>query len=189
MYKLLVILTGFLTLMTGGTAMAQHKAKQLADKNAYDFSFRKIDGGVLSLSEFKGKALLIVNTASKCGFTKQYDGLQDLYDKYKDKGLVVIGVPSNDFLFQEPGTNAEIKTFCETKFGITFPMTEKVSVKGSDADPFYLWASAQERGDVPGWNFHKFLISPDGGLNASFGSTVEPDASELVGAIEAVLPK
>lgn len=189
MYKLLVILTGFLTFVTGGTAVAQQKAKQLGEKSAYDFSFRKIDGGALPLSEFKGKALLIVNTASKCGFTKQYDGLEDLYDKYKDKGLVVIGVPSNDFLSQEPGSNAEIKSFCESKFGITFPMTEKVSVKGADADPFYLWASVQEQGAVPGWNFHKFLISPDGQLNASFGSTVEPDSPELVGAIDAVLPK
>lgn len=189
MYKLLVILTGFLTFMTGGTTMAQQKAKELQNKSAYDFSFRKIDGGALPLSDFKGKTLLVVNTASKCGFTKQYDGLQDIYDKYKDKGLVVIGVPSNDFLFQEPGSNAEIKSFCETKFGITFPMTEKVSVKGADADPFYLWASAQERGAVPGWNFHKFLISPDGKLNGSFGSTVEPDSPELIRAIEAVLPK
>ena len=103
--------------------MAQAKAKELQHNSAYDFSFHKIDGGALPLSGFKGKTLLVVNTASKCGFTKQYDGLQKLYDTYKDRGLVVLGVPSNDFLGQEPGTNEEIKDFCDIKFVITFPMT------------------------------------------------------------------
>lgn len=169
--------------------MAQQKAEQYVQKSAYDFSFRKIDGGDLSLSSFKGKLLLVVNTASKCGFTKQYAGLQKLYDTYKDRGLVVLGVPSNDFLSQEPGTNAEIKKFCETAFGITFPMTEKVHVKGADADPFYLWASTQERGSVPGWNFHKLLVSPDGVLLQSFETKIEPDDSVLIDAIEKNLPR
>ena len=169
--------------------MAQQKAKELQGNSAFDFTFRKIDGGELPLSSFSGKALLIVNTASKCGFTKQYDGLQKLYDTYKDRGLVVIGVPSNDFHNQEPGSNEDIKKFCETNFGITFPMTEKVHVKGGEADPFYLWASAQPDGGVPGWNFHKFLISPDGDLVVSFESKTEPDAPELLRAIEDNLPE
>lgn len=169
--------------------MAQQKAKELKNHTAHDFSFRKIDGGELPLSSYKGKLLLVVNTASKCGFTKQYDGLQDLYEKYKDKGLVVLGVPSNDFLGQEPGSNAEIKKFCETSFGITFPMTEKVVVKGGEAHPFYLWASAQEKGGTPGWNFHKFLISQEGHLVESFGSKTEPDDAELIKAIEQNLPQ
>lgn len=188
MYRLLLILTGFLTFLTGGTAMAQQKAKTLKDKSAYDFSFHKIDGGALPLSSYAGKAVLVVNTASKCGFTKQYEGLQDLYETYKDRGLVVLGVPSNDFLSQEPGSNEDIKKFCETTFGITFPMTEKVHVKGAEADPFYLWASVQPQGEVPGWNFHKFLLSPQGKLVGSFSSRVEPDSKELVAAIEQNLP-
>jgi glutathione peroxidase len=187
MYKLLLIVTGFLAFITGDTAMAQEKAESLQGRSAYDFSFRKIDGGNLPLSSFAGKTLLVVNTASKCGFTKQYDGLQKLYDTYKDRGLVVLGVPSNDFLFQEPGSNAEIKKFCETNFGITFPMTEKVHVKGKDADPFYLWVTTQKGGDVPGWNFHKFLISPEGDFVASFDSKVEPESEKLIQAIEANL--
>jgi len=189
MYRLLLILSGFLAFITGDTAMAQQKAAQLEQKSAYDFSFRKIDGGDLPLSSFKGKLLLVVNTASRCGFTKQYAGLQSLYDTYKDRGLVVLGVPSNDFLSQEPGSNAEIKKFCETTFGITFPMTEKVHVKGADADPFYLWASGQPHGSVPGWNFHKLLVSPGGVLLESFETSVAPDDRTLVETIEKNLPR
>lgn len=189
MYRLLLIVSGFLAFITGDTAMAQQKAKQYEEKSAYDFSFRKIDGGDLPLSSFKGKLLLVVNTASKCGFTKQYEGLQKLYEMYESKGLVVLGVPSNDFHGQEPGSNAEIKHFCESKFGVTFPMTEKVHVKGADADPFYLWASTQPNGSVPGWNFHKLLISPDGDLLQSFESKIEPEDDTLVAAIEKNLPR
>lgn len=189
MHKLLLIATGFLAFVTGDTALAQQKAKELQGKSAYDFSFRKIDGGELPLSSFAGKTLLVVNTASKCGLTKQYDGLQKLYDTYKDRGLVVLGVPANDFLSQEPGSNSEIKKFCETNFGITFPMTEKVHVKGSEAHPFYLWITAQPGGGVPVWNFHKFLISPQGAFIAAFDPKIEPNSAELVEAIEQNLPK
>ena len=188
MFKLLLFLTGFVSFITGSTAQASQKAKQVENMSVYDFKFTKIDGGNLPLSEFKGKTLLIVNTASRCGFTKQYEGLQDLYAAYKDKGLVVLGVPANDFLGQEPGSNEEIKTFCETTFGITFPMTEKVHVKGGDAHPFYLWASKQENGGTPGWNFHKFLISPDGKLVASFDSKTAPDDAVFKKTIEENLP-
>lgn len=108
---------------------------------AHDFSFQTITGEAMPLSQFKGKAVLVVNTASECGFTKQYDGLQALYEAYQSKGLVVLGVPANNFGGQEPGSDADIKTFCETNFNITFPMASKVSVKGDDAHPFYVWVS------------------------------------------------
>jgi glutathione peroxidase len=186
-YKILLIAYGLLAFMTGASAAEGMKTMQ--DKNAYDFSFQKIDGGDLNLSDYKGKLLLVVNTASRCGFTKQYDGLQSLYEKYKDKGLVVLGVPSNDFMGQEPGSNEEIKKFCQTSFGITFPMAQKVHVKGDEADSFYRWAAFQKNGDVPAWNFHKFLISPDGHLLQAFGSRVAPDSDKLIEAIEAGLPK
>jgi glutathione peroxidase len=155
---------------------------------AYDFTFDKIDGsGPLPLSAYKGEVFMVVNTASRCGFTKQYDGLQKLYDGFKDQGFVVVGVPSNDFMGQEPGTNEEIKKFCETNFGITFPMTKKVSVKGKEAHPFFKWAASQPKGDVPGWNFHKYLIGKDGMLIESYGSSTRPDDSDLIAAIESAL--
>lgn len=156
-------------------------------QNFYDFTFQTIDGAAMPMSAYKDKVVLVVNTASKCGFTKQYKGLQALYEKYKDQGFVVLGVPSNDFMGQEPGSNQEIKHFCEMTFGITFPMTEKVSVKGKDADPFYQWAAAQKNGDNPGWNFHKFLIDKDGALLGSFATRTEPDDADLAKAIEAAL--
>ena len=158
--------------------------------SAHDFAFTSIDGKPMPLSGFAGKALLIVNTASFCGFTQQYKGLQALQDAYADKGLVVIGVPSNDFGGQEPGTAGEIKEFCEGAFGITFPLTEKVPVKGDGAHPFYAWAKAT-LGDkaAPGWNFHKYLVGRDGRLVASFFSGVAPDAKELTAAIDAELAR
>lgn len=187
MFKIILLFTSFLTFISGGTAIAAQKAKAMTDKNFYDFSLKDINGEDLKLSSYKGKIVLVVNTASRCGFTHQYEGLQKLYDAYQDKGLVVLGIPSNDFLSQEPGTNAEIKKFCETKFGITFPMTEKVHVKGADTDPLYLWLLAQPGGETPGWNFHKFLIGKDGKLLRSFDSKVEPDDKGLLSAIDAAI--
>ena len=161
-------------------------------ENAYAFSFTSIVGDPLPLSDFRGKAVLVVNTASRCGFTKQYAGLQKLYETYKDRGLVVLGVPANNFGGQEPGSREEIKKFCEGVFRVTFPMTDKVSVTGDDAHPFYRWAGAQKKGGLifssPKWNFHKFLIAPDGTLAGSYGSNVTPDSSELIKGIEALLP-
>jgi len=157
--------------------------------NAYDYSFASIDGDPLPLSKFKGKPVLVVNTASKCGLTPQYAGLESLEKTYGPKGLVVIGVPSNDFGGQEPGTEAEIKTFCDTKFGVSFPMTRKEKVVGSSAHPFYKWAAETlGAGNVPKWNFHKYLVNADGTLAAAFGSRTEPMAGELTAAIEARLP-
>ena len=156
---------------------------------AWDFTFDSIDGKPLPLSAFKGKAVLVVNTASKCGFTPQYKGLESLYAKYKDRGLVVLGVPCNDFGGQEPGTESEIKSFCETNFAITFPMTGKAHVTGRDAHPFYAWA--REKVGIlgsPKWNFHKFLISPDGSLAEWFPTPTTPDAGRLTKAIEKAVP-
>lgn len=165
---------------------------QAADVNdVYGFSFTGIDGAPLSLADYKGKVVLIVNTASECGFTKQYDGLEKLYRTYSDKGLVVLGVPANDFGGQEPGTESEIKRFCQTKFDVTFPLTAKTIVSGSDAHPFYKWAGAQKKGGLifskPRWNFHKYLVARDGSLAGSYSSQTTPDDANLIQEIEAAL--
>jgi glutathione peroxidase len=156
--------------------------------SAYDFSFDKISGGELPLSTFKDKVVLVVNTASKCGLTPQYNGLEQLYSDYKDKGLVVLGVPCNQFMGQEPGTEKEIETFCSTTFGIDFPMTSKVDVKEAGRHPFYAWAE-QELGEpaVPVWNFHKILIGKHGEALQAFGPRTEPQDAGLVAAIEKAL--
>lgn len=133
--------------------------------SAHDFTFTAIDGGSIALADYAGKAVLVVNTASECGFTKQYTALQAVWEGWRDRGLVVLGVPSDDFGGQEPGSEAEIQAFCETTFGVDFPMTAKQHVKGTDAHPFYQWAR-EVVGPVgaPQWNFHKYLIGPDGAL-------------------------
>lgn len=160
-----------------------------AAASAWDFSFIGIDGEPIALSQFAGHAVLVVNTASQCGFTPQYKALEDLYRRYRDRGLVVLGVPSNDFGGQEPGGSADIKQFCETSFGIDFPMTEKVVVAGEEAHPFYRWA-ARELGPLalPRWNFHKYLVAPDGRLVDWFSSITAPDSARLIKAVESALP-
>ena len=156
--------------------------------SAHDFEFTSIDGEPLKLSQFAGKAVLVVNTASQCGFTPQYRGLEALWAKYRDRGLVVLGVPSNDFGRQEPGTEAEIKEFCTTKYKVTFPMTSKNPVIGASAHPFYKWVVSQAgEGAAPRWNFHKYLINAKGELAGSFGSKVAPEDAALITAIEAEL--
>jgi glutathione peroxidase len=156
--------------------------------SAHDISFERFDGGPLPLSTFKDKVVLVVNTASKCGLTPQYNGLEKLYSDYKDKGLVVLGVPCNQFAGQEPGTEGEIQTFCATNFGIDFPMTAKVDVKEAGRHPFYAWAQ-DELGEpaVPVWNFHKILVGKDGRAIRAYGPRTEPQDEELVSAIEAAL--
>lgn len=157
-------------------------------KNAHDFSFTTIDGASLPLADFADKTVLVVNTASECGSTPQYAGLESLHEQYGPKGLVVLGVPSNDFGGQEPGTEAEIATFCETSFGVKFPMTGKVGVLGDDAHPFYAWARSELGEDLaPQWNFHKYIIGPDGNLVTALGTKVEPTSQEALAAIEATL--
>jgi len=156
--------------------------------SAHDFEFTAIDGAALPMAGFAGKAVLVVNTASFCGFTPQYQALQDLWRDYRDRGLIVLGVPSNDFGAQEPGSNAEIKKFCETSFNVDFPLTSKQTVIGSNAHPLYRWIAAELGEDaLPRWNFHKYLIAPDGSLAGTWPSRVTPDSAEIVQAIEQVL--
>ncbi len=162
-----------------------------SEKTAYDFSFKTlIDGKILPLSDFKGSVILIVNTASQCGFTSQYEGLEKLYQNYKDKGLVIIGVPSNDFGSQEPGNNEEIANFCKLNYDVTFPMASKEKVSGDEAHPFYVWAKKiLGFGTAPKWNFHKYLINREGKLIDYFHSTTSPDNSSLKNTIEKTLAK
>ena len=156
--------------------------------NAHAFSFTSIEGKPLAMAGFEGKAVLLVNTASACGLTPQYKGLEALWRTYKDKGLVVLGVPSNDFGAQEPGQEAEIKSFCEVRYGVDFPLTKKEHVVGAEAHPLYQWI-AKELGEaaVPRWNFHKYLIAKDGSIAGTFGSRTEPEAADLKQAIDAAL--
>ncbi|MFM9889671.1 MAG: glutathione peroxidase [Rickettsiales bacterium] len=165
------------------------KAIEAQKGSAYDYQFTALIGGKpMLLSQFKGKVLLVVNTASECGFTPQYEGLEKLYETYKDKGLVVLGVPSNDFGGQEPGDSAQIAHFCKLNYGVTFPMAAKEVVSGHGAHPFYAWASdTLGFGTAPKWNFHKYLIGRDGKLVDYFNSTTAPDADRLTKAVEAAL--
>jgi glutathione peroxidase len=159
--------------------------------SVYDFSFQAIDGAPLPLDTYRGKVLLIVNTASACGFTGQYAGLEKLYETYKDRGLVVIGVPSNDFGGQEPGSEQEIAGFTRGKFNITFPLTAKEKITGGDAHPLYQWMGAAGVGGIlfskPRWNFHKYLLSRDGRPLAAFPSMTDPQDGSLIKKIEAAL--
>ncbi len=156
-------------------------------KTLYDFTVRSIDGKEVALSQFKGKKVLIVNVASECGYTPQYADLEKLSQKYKGK-LVVIGFPSNEFGGQEPGTNQEIKAFCTKNYGVTFPMMEKIVVKGSNAHPLYQWLSKKDQNGVhdgaPSWNFNKYLIDENGNLIQHFGSGTKPLSEELAKAID-----
>lgn len=159
----------------------------MAQASLYDLSAKSIDGKDQSLSEFKGKVALVVNVASQCGFTRQYEGLQELYQKYKDKGLVVLGFPSNDFGGQEPGSDEEIKGFCSRRFGVTFPMFSKVEVLGANKSPVYDLLTKSSGGADVGWNFEKFLVGRNGLVVGRFSSSVKPTSSELEGAIETAL--
>jgi len=154
----------------------------------HDFHFTAIDGGDLPLDQFQGKAVLLVNTASFCGFTGQYADLQQIWRDYRDQGLVVLGVPSNDFGGQEPGTVEEIKDFCEANYDIDFPMTAKAAVIGADAHPLYRWIGAElGEGAQPKWNFHKYLFDRQGGFAGAWPSRVKPTAVEIRAAVEKAL--
>ena len=158
------------------------------EKLAYNFNFKDLDGTNLSLSEYKNKIIVVVNVASQCGFTNQYEDMQKIWEKYQNKGLIILGVPSNDFGSQEPGTNKEIKNFCEAKFGISFPMTEKVSVKGSNAHPFYLWAKENHgKSAIPKWNFHKIIINKEGKVSETFSSITNPSSKKFLNSIKKLL--
>ena len=158
------------------------------DKLAYDFNFNDLDGSPLDLAEYKGKVIIVVNVASQCGFTKQYEDMQKVWEKYQVKGVIMLGVPSNDFGSQEPGSNEEIKNFCGAKFGINFPMTEKVSVKGENAHPFYLWAKKNHgKSAIPRWNFHKIIIGKNGRVVDTFASITNPSSKKFINALEEAL--
>ncbi len=158
------------------------------EKIAYDFKFNDLDGSALDLSEYKGKVIVVVNVASQCGFTKQYEDMQKVWEQYQSKGIVMLGVPSNDFGKQEPGTNKEIKNFCEAKFGITFPMTEKVTVVGKNAHPFYIWARENHgKSAVPKWNFHKIIVDQNGKVSDTFTSFTKPSSKKFLKALDKLL--
>ena len=178
------VLTWLLFLSPGVTF-----ANESRPMTAHDFSFTSIEGDPMPMASFAGKAVLIVNTASHCGFTGQYADLQDLWSRYREKGFVLLGVPSNDFGGQEPGSEAEIKKFCEVNFDVDFPLTEKVRVKGDGAHPFYEWAGNQLGFEAkPRWNFHKYLIAPDGRLADWFSTPTSPTSGKVIKAVESVLP-
>ena len=157
-------------------------------KTLFDFKINTINGDELNLSTYKGKTVLIVNVASNCGFTKQYDDLQNLYDTYREKGLVILGIPSNQFGGQEPGSEDEIKDFCKTNFNITFPMTSKYDVKGENAHPIFLWAKKSfGNSTVPKWNFHKILVNKNGKIVDTFASFTNPKSNKIIKKIEDIL--
>ena len=164
------------------------KTEAKYDKLFFELSAKTIDGKELNFSKFKDKAILLVNVASKCGFTSQYADLQLLYETYKDKGFVVIGFPSNQFGGQEPGTNSEIKDFCETNFNITFPITYKINVKGPNTNSVYTWAKKNfGNSAVPKWNFHKILINKNGKVESTYGSFVKPMSKKVVNKLNEIL--
>lgn len=157
-------------------------------ETAHHFAFEKIDGGRLVLGDLVGKAILVVNTASECGYTPQYAGLEALWRDYRDRGLVVLGVPSNDFGGQEPGDESDIRAFCDASYGVTFPLTRKQTVIGGDAHPLYRWiAELLGEDQAPRWNFHKYLVAPDGTLAGAWPSAVEPLSPDVVGTVEQTL--
>jgi glutathione peroxidase len=159
-------------------------------KLGFSFEFEAIEGGKLPLRQFAGRPVLVVNTASQCGYTPQYDDLQAVWSKYRQRGLVVVGVPSNDFGAQEPGSEAEIKQFCDVNFSVDFPMTAKQIVVDAAAHPFYRWIAAELGAvQVPRWNFYKYLIAPDGSIAGAWPSTVKPTEAKITEAIEKHLPR
>ena len=154
------------------------------DKLAYEFSFRGIDGKLINLASYKNKVIVVVNVASRCGYTPQYKDLQQLWINYKEKDLVVIGVPTNNFK-QEPGTNTDIKKFCESTYGINFPLSEKTNVIGSNAHPFYVWARKNHGiGAIPKWNFHKIIVNKNGKISDTFASFTKPTSKKFINLIE-----
>jgi glutathione peroxidase len=166
-------------------------AAYAAGNTIYEFTINSIDGQPVSLDQYKGHVVMLVNVASRCGYTPQYKALESTYEKYRDRGFFIVGIPANNFGGQEPGTNQEIKTFCSTKYNVTFPMMAKVSVKGADITPLYQYLTNKSENPLTGgeiqWNFTKFLIGPDGRPVARFEPEVTPDAPQVISAIETAL--
>lgn len=192
MKKLIIIASIFLIvnlISASDKSLKTNEGKNM--ESVYEFSVKDINGKDVSLSDFKGKVLLIVNVASKCGYTRQYSGLQKIYDKYKEQGFEILAFPCNDFGGQEPGTNEEIAEFCSTNFNVTFPLFDKIKVLGEDKNPLYKMLtnnSNLEKGDI-NWNFEKFLISKEGEVIARYKSSVEPESDAVAKAIEQELNK
>ncbi len=191
MGKLILASLALFAVVAGMAAAMRNRHTTPVDTQSsslYDFTAVDIKGQEVPLNKYRGKTVLIVNTASKCGLTPQYEALQRLYGTYKDRGFVVLGFPCNQFMGQEPGTEEEIEEFCQINFGVTFPMFSKVDVKGKDAHPLYKWLlAAQPNHEDVEWNFAKFLIGPDGTTVQRFGSRTKPDDETVVKAIEALL--
>jgi glutathione peroxidase len=187
---ILIIISASLAL-TRINRTAANEGVKMAEKSVLEFTMKNIDGKDVKLDEYRGKVLLIVNVASKCGYTPQYEGLESIYRKYKDQGLVVMGFPANNFLGQEPGTNEEIKTFCKTRYDVTFPMFAKISVKGDDIHPLYQFLTGKETnpefsGDIS-WNFNKFLVDRTGKVVDRFSTREKPESEKIALAIEKTL--
>ena len=172
------------------TSLIKSEGINSLNKNIYDLSVKTMEGESKKLSDYKGKVLLIVNVASKCGYTSQYEGLESIYEKYKDRGFEILAFPCNDFGDQEPGTNDEIRTFCETKYNVTFPLFDKIKVLGNDKSQLYerLTVNSEPSGDI-GWNFEKFVINKNGDITARFKSKVKPESEEITAVIESELSK
>jgi len=168
---------------TPALAQQMTTSPAMSRPTAHAFSFKRLEGGDLRLAEHAGKPILLINTASLCGYTPQYAGLEQLWRRYRDQGLLVIGVPSNDFGGQEPGGTAEIDHTAHQEYGVTFPLTEKVTVRGALAHPFYKWAAVERPLDVPRWNFHKYLVGRDGHITAAFPSETEPQDARIMAAV------
>ena len=159
-------------------------AKSYQGKSLYDLSFKSINGETIQMDKYKNNVLIVVNVASRCGYTPQYEDLQFVWEKYRENNLIILGIPTNNFK-QEPGTNEEIKNFCETNFGIDFPMTEKIDVIGTNAHPFYKWAKNNYGlGAIPKWNFHKIVIGKDGKIVDTFASFTKPTSKKFINLIE-----
>jgi glutathione peroxidase len=185
-----VVVTAALAAIAGPAAMRAAMAQAAMSRiTAYAFSFPALAGGEIKLADYTGKPLILVNTASLCGFTPQYAGLQQLWTEFHDGGLMIIGVPSNDFGGQEPGGATEITETAQHQYGVTFPITAKSVVKGPNAHPFYKWAANIRPKDVPGWNFHKYLIGRDGSIAEAFPATVDPTDTRVKTAIARALAK
>jgi glutathione peroxidase len=188
---LLLVAAGVGAAYRYGFILNPSPAEPPKEKSMYEFTMKDIDGKPVKLDAYKGKVVMIVNVASKCGFTPQYEGLEAIYEKYKDRGFVILGFPANNFLSQEPGTDAEIKEFCSSKYKVTFPMFAKISVKGADQHPLYTFLTNKQSnpgfdGEIS-WNFNKFLTDRDGKIIARFGSKDTPEGEAVTAAIEKAL--
>jgi glutathione peroxidase len=173
----------FLAVLVGGFVTPATAQAPMTRTTAYAFSFPRLDGGDIRLADFAGKPILVVNTASLCGYTPQYAGLQELWRRFHDGGLMILGVPSNDFGGQEPGTAADISATAHQQYGVAFPLAAKAAVKGAGAHPFYKWAAGERPLETPHWNFHKYLIGRDGHIAAVFSTETEPTDPRVLAAV------